>query len=134
MPTSLSIKLHPNLFRIPQAYKWASLYVPTATRPLLDMSQGVPGIPAPQSLQRALGKASSDPSVFGYCLADGEPSLRSALVEEMKFVYGELSDVTVEDVALTAGCNMAFVAAVMSLADAGDDVILPVPWYVSCNI
>jgi len=55
-------------------------------------------------------------------------------VEEMKFVYGELSDVTVEDVALTAGCNMAFVAAVMSLADAGDEVILPVPWYVSCSI
>ncbi|OBZ70796.1 hypothetical protein A0H81_09247 [Grifola frondosa] len=30
---------------IPQAYKWAEAYAATPERPLLDMSQGVPGIP-----------------------------------------------------------------------------------------
>lgn len=94
------------------------------------MSQGVPGLPPPRSLQDALGLAASSPSSFGYCPADGEPSLRKALAEEMKTVYGADTDVTREDIALTTGCNMAFVAAIMSLADAGDEVILPVPWYV----
>lgn len=47
----------------------------------------------------------------------------------MKHVYGTAADVEMEDVALTAGCNMAFVATVMSLADAGDEIVLPVPWY-----
>ena len=48
-------------------------------------------------------------------------------MDEMKFVYGEL---TIEDVALTAGSNMTFVAVVMSLADAGNEVILTIPWCV----
>lgn len=46
----------------------------------------------------------------------------------MKTVYGKNTDITAEDIAITAGCNMSFVAAVMCLADAGDEVILPVPW------
>ena len=32
-------------------------------------------------------------------------------------------------VAVTAGCNEAFCAAMATLAGPGDDVILPVPWY-----
>ena len=91
------------------------------------MSQGVPGVLPPRSLQDALKEASS-PASFSYCPADGEPALRKALAEEMKHVYGADADVGMEDVALTAGCNMAFVAAVMSLADAGDEIVLPVPW------
>src|SRR5262249_30533099 len=103
---------------------------PSPTRPLLDMSQGVPGIPPPESLQNALGRTASSISSFGYCPAEGELSLRQALAQELKSVYGHTGDVTPADVALTAGCNMAFVAAIMSLADAGDEVILPVPWFV----
>ncbi|KAJ3511640.1 hypothetical protein NLJ89_g3980 [Agrocybe chaxingu] len=92
------------------------------------MSQGVPGIPPPEVVQRALGKAASSPLSFGYTSWDGEPTLRAALANEMKTTYGKGSDIQVEDVALTSGCNLAFVAAVMSLADAGDEVVLPVPW------
>ncbi|KAF8991251.1 pyridoxal phosphate-dependent transferase, partial [Cyathus striatus] len=117
---------------IPTAYHWATTYSPTPTRPLLDMSQGVPGVPPPISLQSALGKAASSPQSFGYVRWDGEPALRAALVEEMKGVYGRNGqgvDVNADDVALTAGCNLAFVASVMCVAQAGDEVILPVPWY-----
>ncbi|GLB43701.1 hypothetical protein LshimejAT787_1402130 [Lyophyllum shimeji] len=114
---------------IPTAYQWASLYSPTAARPLLDMSQGVPGTPPPEVLRTALGMAASSPTSFGYCPAEGEPLLRKALADEMKVIYGSDADVTAEDIALTAGCNMAFFATIMSLADAGDEVILPVPWY-----
>ncbi|KAH6911046.1 aminotransferase [Coprinopsis sp. MPI-PUGE-AT-0042] len=46
----------------------------------------------------------------------GEPALREA------------TDINSDDIALTAGCNLAFVAAAMSLASQGDEVILPAPW------
>ncbi|KAL5487928.1 hypothetical protein ACEPAI_6036 [Sanghuangporus weigelae] len=114
---------------IPQAYKWATSYTSTKERPLLDMSQGVPGIPPPPILLEALGKCAANPRTCGYCPMTVEPLLKASLVREMKVTYGKDSDLFPDDVALTAGCNMAFITAVMSLADAGDEVILPVPWY-----
>lgn len=61
--------------------------------------------------------------------------MREALVEEMKYAYsgneGSVVDVKTEDVILTAGCNAAFMCAVMAIAEKGDEVILPVPWCVS---
>jgi len=117
---------------IPKAYQWAEQYIPTSTRPLLDMSQGVPGVPPPLVVQEALGKAASSPTSFGYCRWNGEPALRKVLAEEMKVVYGKAADLDVDDIALTAGCNMAFIAVIMSLADPTEEVVLPTPWYVYC--
>lgn len=97
------------------------------------MSQGVPGIPPPVVVQEALGKAASSPTSFGYCSWNGEPALRKALAEEMKVVYGEAADLDMDDIALTAGCNMAFISVIMSLADPTEEVVLPSPWYV-CRI
>ncbi|KAI8986309.1 PLP-dependent transferase [Trametes punicea] len=114
---------------IPQAYEWAEKYVATATRPLLDMSQGVPGVPPPPALLEALARASSAPQNCGYIPAAGLPDLRHAMVAEMKQSYGADADITYHDIAITAGCNLAFVTIAMILADAGDEVILPVPWY-----
>ncbi|CAL1712127.1 unnamed protein product [Somion occarium] len=114
---------------IPQAYSWAEHYKPTPTRPLLDMSQGVPGVPPPKIFLDALGTASSSPSSCGYVPNAGELALRQAIAEEMRIPYGEDIDVTAGDIAITAGCNMAFVATIMTIAEAGDEVILPVPWY-----
>jgi len=98
------------------------------------MSQGVPGTPPPKVLLEALSQTSSSPETSGYCHVLGEPTLRSVFAEEMKGVYGRDTDVTADDIAITSGCNMAFVAAVMSLADAGDEIILPVPWYVMLSL
>ncbi|KAG1814770.1 pyridoxal phosphate-dependent transferase [Suillus subaureus] len=108
---------------IPHAKSWGVVYKPTTTRPLLDMSQGVPGTPPPKVLLEALSQSSSSPN-------HQESALRSAFAEEMKTVYGREMDITQDDIAITAGCNMAFVATVMCLADPGDEIILPVPWYI----
>jgi hypothetical protein len=61
---------------------------------------------------------------------DGEPNLRQALVGETNVVDGEGSgsDTNLDDLALTSGCNLAFVAVLMAIADPGDDAILPVSW------
>jgi aspartate/methionine/tyrosine aminotransferase len=117
---------HPH--SIPKAYEWAERYDATPSKPLIDMSQGVPGIPPPEELRKAISEASFSPKNFSYCRWDGERSLRLALSEEMRTVYGTQADITPEDIALTAGCNMAFMAAIMALADAEDEVILPYPW------
>ncbi|EJF56340.1 PLP-dependent transferase [Dichomitus squalens LYAD-421 SS1] len=114
---------------IPQAYQWADAYQATHDRPLLDMSQGVPGVPPPQSFLEALGAAASSPGSCGYLPNVGEPSLRTVMAQEINIRYGPDADVTQDDIAITAGCNLAFVAAVTTLADSGDEVILPVPWY-----
>ena len=46
----------------------------------------------------------------------------------MKVRYGRDADITQDDIAITAGCNLAFVAVAATLVDAGDEVIIPVPW------
>lgn len=118
---------------IPQAFEWAEAYVATSERPLLNMSQGVPGIPPPKEVLDALAVASSDPTSCGYLPNEGDPALRQAAVEEMKHRYGQDADVTADDIVITAGCNLAFVSIAMALADAGDEMILPLPWYVTAT-
>ena len=92
------------------------------------MSQGVPGVPPPQLFLEALGAAASSPGSCGYLPNAGEPALREVMAQEMKIRYGTDADVTQDDIAITAGCNLAFVAANTTLADSGDEIILPVPW------
>ncbi|ESK85684.1 aminotransferase class i and ii [Moniliophthora roreri MCA 2997] len=93
------------------------------------MSQGVPGSPPPEKLRNELQTASTLPNSFGNRPVQGEITLRTEFASEMKEACGQDADLTHEDLALTVGCNMAFVASIMSLAVAGDEVILPVPWY-----
>ncbi|KAJ7622126.1 PLP-dependent transferase [Roridomyces roridus] len=134
--SSLAFKLSRGIINtitppIPLAYTWAEKYT-GKHGPLLDMSQGSPGNPPQSALQSALSAASISTDSFRYAnSSQGELVLRQAMAEEMcsDAVYGPGSDVTAEDLSLTAGCNMAFVATIMALADAGDEVILPVPWY-----
>ncbi|HRE20584.1 MAG TPA: aminotransferase [Rhabdaerophilum sp.] len=57
----------------------------------------------------------------------GDGVLREAYSAEVSRFYG--AAIPVSATAITAGCNEAFVTAMLALAGAGDNVILPVPWY-----
>ena len=103
--------------------------MPTPSRPIIDLSQGVPGIPPPQFLLDAVGEASRNPSYCGYGPMSGDLPMRKALADEMKEVYSSDIDLSHEDISITAGCNLSFVAAIMTLAGPEDEVILPIPWY-----
>jgi aspartate/methionine/tyrosine aminotransferase len=111
---------------IPEAKAWLQAY-DGRHGPPIDLSQAAPGqAPPPDLLARAAQAAGqADSARYGPIAGDG--ALRAALAADMRLSYG--GDVAAEDIAITAGCNMAFVVAMMALARAGDAVILPTPWY-----
>ncbi|PFH46845.1 hypothetical protein AMATHDRAFT_7327 [Amanita thiersii Skay4041] len=144
MSLKISYKLSANVLStivppIPLANAWAESYKPTPLRPLIDMSQGAPGTPPPKLLRDALADVVRRDGVngggWGYCPWNGEKEMREGIAREVRTIYrgrgqeGVEVDVNEDDVAITSGCNLAFVAVVMSVAGAGDEVILPVPWY-----
>lgn len=70
--------------------------------------------------------------------------LREAVAEDVNAVYrgargaqgavngggkgGGKGEVTSAEVAITAGCNLAFAVAAMTLAGPGDRIVIPTPW------
>ncbi|QRV75264.1 aminotransferase class I and II protein [Ceratobasidium sp. AG-Ba] len=112
---------------IPIAARWAAAYKGTN---LINLSQGVPGSPPHDQVTQRLSEVVKLGDSAGYGAILGDAAMRQALVEEIKFVYGGgQADVKFDDVALSAGCNAAFMAAVMAIVNKGDEIILPVPWY-----
>lgn len=97
-------------------------------RPLINVSQAAPVDPPPEPLRRAIAEASlTDPNAHLYGPVLGHPGLREAVAAEWSRAYG--GEIAAENVAITQGCNQAFCAALATLAQAGDEVIIPVPWY-----
>lgn len=111
---------------IPEAQGWLARYDGAQGRPI-NLSQAVPGTPPHPDLQAWLAEAAADPASAGYGPITGDLALREAYAAEVARVYGGV--VTPANIAITAGCNQAFVVTMMALAQAGDAVILPSPWY-----
>jgi aspartate/methionine/tyrosine aminotransferase len=68
-----------------------------------------------------------DPGVHGYTPILGLPALREDYAAHLSSFYG--ARITPGEVGITSGCNQAFCLALMSIAKAGDQVILPRPHY-----
>ncbi len=98
-----------------------------ADKPLLDLSQAVPSYPPALSLREHLAARVMDGVTAVYTEIGGTPELRDALARHLSDHYG--ARITANRCFITAGCNQAFCLAVMGLAQAGDEVILPVPYY-----
>ena len=96
-------------------------------RELLNLCQAVPSYPPAASLQAEFGRLANLPHMGGYTDSLGIPKLREAHARAIGADYG--ADIPASYVAMTSGCNQAFAAAVMAIAKAGDDVILPAPYY-----
>lgn len=95
--------------------------------PLIDLSQAVPGYAAHPSLTKSLNEAAGRPDLLGYGRIEGEAELRNAYSKHMGEVYG--SQIISEETHVTAGCNQAFVATVLTVAGAGDSILLVTPFY-----
>jgi len=111
---------------IPEAKAWLARYGGRAGPPI-DLSQAVPGDPPPADLLDALARAAGSAASATYGPILGDAALREAYAAEVASVYG--GPVAPSEVAITAGCNLAFVAAAMALAKAGEAILLPAPWY-----
>ncbi|MFZ4406168.1 MAG: aminotransferase [Paracraurococcus sp.] len=112
---------------IPAARAWAARYAGTAG-PMIDLTQAVPGYPPPPELLAKLAEAAGSPASAGYGPIDGDPVLREALASDAAGFYG--APIGATDVAITAGCNLAFSMAMAVIAGGGTGgVILPAPWY-----
>lgn len=111
-----------------EARRWLADARFTADRPLLNVSQAAPVDPPPLALRQALAEAAvNDPSAHLYGPVLGNPELRAEIAQQWSAAYG--GTIRPDQVAITQGCNQAFTAALSTLAGAGDEVILPTPWY-----
>ena len=111
---------------IPEAQGWARRY-DGALGPMIDLSQAVPGYPPHADLLKHLSEVAGTQAAAKYGDIYGDEGLRNALSTEISALYR--GKVTADEVAITSGCNQAFVLVMMALAKAGDNVLLPVPWY-----
>ncbi len=78
-------------------------------------------------LRQHLGTVLLDPAMHGYTPILGVPALREEYAAHLSAFYG--SRITPAEVGITSGCNQAFCLSLMSIAKAGDQVILPRPHY-----
>ena len=112
---------------IPAARAWAARYAGGAG-PMIDLTQAVPGYPPHPDLLARLAEAAGSRAAAGYGPIDGDPALRAALAVDASAFYA--APIEAAEVAITAGCNLAFSMAMAVIAGGGTDgVILPVPWY-----
>jgi len=112
---------------IAEAHSWIAGRTFPPEKPLIDVAQAVPGYPPPKELTDHLAAIVGEAASARYTDILGLPALRQALARDMADFYGAKVDPA--DVAITAGCNQAFCLAILALAKAGDEVILPLPYY-----
>jgi aspartate/methionine/tyrosine aminotransferase len=111
-----------------EARRWIAGKAFSPDKPLIMLSQAAPVDPPPTALARAMADALiEDPSSHLYGPVLGLPALRDELAAQWSEGYG--GDISPAQVAVTAGCNQAFTAVMSTLAGAGDEVILPLPFY-----
>ena len=97
-------------------------------RPLINVSQAAPVDTPHIGLRQALADAAlNNPEAHLYGPVLGLPALRAEIAAQWSQSYG--GAIAPTQVAITQGCNQAFCAVLSTLAGAGDEVILPTPWY-----
>lgn len=111
---------------IPAVQAWARQY-DGAHGPLVDLSQAVPGYPPHPYMLRFLGEAASSVAYAGYGPIEGETVLREAYARHVGNLYG--AEIKAGNIHITSGCNQAFIAAIMCVAQSGDTVLATDPFY-----
>lgn len=111
-----------------EARRWLQGLSFAPGKPLINVSQAAPVESPPLGLRQALAEAAlSEGAAHLYGPVLGLPDLREEIARQWSVAYG--GAIAPEQVAITQGCNQAFTAVMSTLAGAGDEVILPTPWY-----
>jgi aspartate aminotransferase len=95
---------------------------------LVDFGAGEPHFATPRHIKDAAIEAING-NFTRYTVVSGIPELRKAIVERHTADFG--SNYTPEEAVFTTGGKLALFNAIQVLVDHGDEVILPVPYWVS---
>jgi L-glutamine---4-(methylsulfanyl)-2-oxobutanoate aminotransferase len=121
------------LKRLPRQYFGALLanvarHAAFEGEPLIDLGRGNPETGPPPYVVERLTAAARRDDVHGYSPFRGLPELRAALAERYRSVYGVSLDPDSE-VAVVPGTKTAIVELCLVLAEEGQAVVLPDPYY-----
>jgi aspartate aminotransferase len=95
---------------------------------LVDFGAGEPHFNTPQHIKDA-AVAAIQANFTRYTVVPGVPDVRKAIVERHAADFG--SNYTIDEAVFTAGGKLALFNTIQVLVDHGDEVILPVPYWVS---
>jgi aspartate/methionine/tyrosine aminotransferase len=101
-------------------------------RLFLNLCQAVPSYPPAPELQSEFARLAMTDGIGGYTNIYGLDALRVAHAATMSVDYE--GKIIASQVAITTGCNQAFAAAIMSVAEAGDNIVMPSPWYFNHSV
>jgi len=94
----------------------------------ISLGQGVVSYPPPQQAFDQIGAILANPELHKYQAVYGVPELLELIEAKLRDENG-IEAQPHSRVVVTAGGNMAFVNALLAVADAGDEVILQSPYY-----
>ncbi len=123
----------PRLERLPRQYfvtLLASVEAAAAVEgpPLVDLGRGNPDVGPPPHVVEALRSAALDPVVHGYSRIRGLRRTKEAIAARYRDVYGVDLDPE-KEVALVPGTKTALAELPLALADDGETILLPDPYY-----
>jgi aspartate aminotransferase len=95
---------------------------------LVDLGAGEPHFATPRHIKDAVIEA-INANFTRYTVVSGIPELRKAIVERHACDFG--SDYAPDETVFTTGGKLALFNAIQVIVDHGDEVILPVPYWVS---
>jgi aspartate aminotransferase len=95
---------------------------------LVDFGAGEPHFPTPHHIKDA-AIAAIEANFTRYTVVPGIPDVRKAIVERHAADFG--SDYAIDEAIFTTGGKLALFNTIQVLVDHGDEVILPVPYWVS---
>jgi aspartate aminotransferase len=95
---------------------------------VISLSLGEPDFPTPDTVKTAAKKAIDDNFSY-YTHVSGYVELRQAIAN--KFKRDNHLDYKADDIVVSTGAKQAIANVVLSLVDPGDEIIVPLPYWVS---
>lgn len=101
-------------------------WIPQNSQSIINLSQGVPSEP-PHFLLRELSDVSSQPSSYKYGDIRGYVPFRNSFKDDINTQYQ--SDISVNNVQITSGCNSAFYMVLIGLMRPNCNIVIQSPYY-----